>query len=116
MRMHTNVGGALRAAIPLRPFAQRGIQAGLVADRRPLPTPSLFSSLTQRRSVLRSLWLFISLFPVLCASPTQADFKDSDWQFFKAIKAHSTHAGGYVRSSLDGEVFHQSRSSLADLR
>jgi hypothetical protein len=56
------------------------------------------------------------LLPVLCPAPAQADFKKADWQFFKAIDTHSAHAGGYIRFSLDGEVFHQSRLSLADLR
>src|SRR5437016_6089180 len=73
------------------------------------------TSLTQEH-ILRSLWLFILLSAVLCASPAQADFTNSDWQFFKAIDSSSAHVGGYVCFSLDGEVFHQARLSLADVR
>jgi len=172
---HANVGGALRAAIPSSPLAPRGIQGGLVADRRPSPTSSPFSSavsqictrsairqtilspgggegvkstistlssppsgerrkrvrgrdpigklfqlyktsLTQRRSVPICFWVFIFLLLVLCTSSAQADFRKSDWQFFKAIDMNSARAGGYLRFSLDGDVFHQSRLSLADLR
>jgi Protein of unknown function (DUF3999) len=49
------------------------------------------------------------------SSSLVADFKMSDWEFYKAIQADSTTTG-HVRCSLDGEVYDRSRSSLSDLR
>ncbi len=45
-----------------------------------------------------------------------ADFKRSDWQFLKSIEMTATPADDYLRVSLDGETFHQAKSSLADVR
>ena len=44
-----------------------------------------------------------------------ADFTKSEWEFFKSLE--STPSGdGYLRISVDGEVYRSSQRSLADLR
>ena len=44
-----------------------------------------------------------------------ADFTKSEWQFSKPVEATSSNAG-YLRVSVDGEVYRRSQRSLADLR
>jgi hypothetical protein len=44
-----------------------------------------------------------------------ADFTKSDWQFSKPVETTPSN-DGYLRVSIDGEVYHRSQRSLADLR
>jgi len=49
------------------------------------------------------------------ALPAFAEFTKTDWQFSKPVEASSTN-DGYLRVSVDGEVYRRSQRSLADLR
>jgi hypothetical protein len=60
------------------------------------------------------VWLSLVL-TVLCCSSSQADFRKSDWEFYKGVEMSST-AAGYICLPLDGEVYDHSRLSLSDLR
>jgi hypothetical protein len=60
------------------------------------------------------IWLSLLLAAVLCPS-IQADFKKSDWEFYKSVPIISA-TNGHVRLSLDGQVYDHSRLSLSDLR
>jgi len=60
------------------------------------------------------VWLSLLLATILCSS-TRADFKKSNWEFYKGIQTGSV-AAGHVRFSLDGEVYDHARLSLSDLR
>jgi hypothetical protein len=60
------------------------------------------------------VWLSFLLGTVLCSS-TRADFKKFDWEFYKGLQM-SPATAGYVRLSLDGEIYDRSRLSLSDLR
>jgi Protein of unknown function (DUF3999) len=79
--------------------------------------------LSQDRSftpALRSDSRFISVFLCLCgllgvALPAYADFARNEWQFSKPVES-STSSDGYLRVSIDGEVYRRSQRSLADLR
>ena len=44
-----------------------------------------------------------------------ADFTKSEWEFFKSLES-TPSADGYLRISVDGEVYRSSQRSLADLR
>jgi Protein of unknown function (DUF3999) len=68
----------------------------------------------RRRFLATSLlWIATLLLHVTIIS---ADFKRSDWQFSKPVEASIAQASGYIRVPLDGETFHRSLRSLADLR
>ena len=71
-------------------------------------------------SALRPGSRFISASLCLCgllymALPAFAEFTKTDWQFSKPVEASSTN-DGYLRVSVDGEVYRRSQRSLADLR
>ena len=74
---------------------------------------TLLSILTGRLNCTRCLPVLILLVSVCQVS---ADFKKSEWQFSKPIGSVPPASEGYVRVSLDGQTYHQSRSSLSDLR
>jgi hypothetical protein len=63
-----------------------------------------------RTRYLASLLLLLSVYQV------SADFNKPEWQFSKPIGSISPPTEGYVRVLLDGQTYHQSRSSLSDLR
>ena len=48
-------------------------------------------------------------------STSFADFTESEWQFSKPVQT-TTSKDGYLRVSVDGEVYRRSQRSLADLR
>jgi hypothetical protein len=58
----------------------------------------------------------LALVLLLYADLLMADFKRSDWQFSKPLKTDAAQSSGYSRFSLDGQAFHHSLTSLADLR
>src|SRR5262245_12965322 len=60
------------------------------------------------------VWLSLLLVALSCSS-IQADFQKSDWELYKSVPVSSA-TNGYVRLSLDGEVYEHSRFSLSDLR
>jgi hypothetical protein len=66
-----------------------------------------------------SSWLTsvsLCLCGLLCvAFPAFADFTRSDWQFSKPVETTISN-DGYLRVSVDGEVYRRSQRSLADLR
>jgi uncharacterized protein DUF3999 len=64
------------------------------------------------RFVSVSLWLCGVLSLVLTSF---ADFTKSEWQFSKPVET-TTSNDGYLRISVDGEVYRRSQRSLADLR
>ena len=73
-----------------------------------------FCVVRRRRSRATSLlWIATLLLHVNIIS---ADFRRSDWQFSKGIEAGTAQANDYIRVSLDGQTFHRSLRSLADLR
>ena len=63
---------------------------------------------------------FISVSLCLCglvcaALPAFAEFTKTEWQFSKPVEA-ATSNDGYLRVSVDGEVYRHAQRSLADLR
>ncbi len=59
--------------------------------------------------------VLVGLFFLFGSPSLLADFKMSDWEFYKGIQLSSTTTG-HVRCCLDGEVYDRSRLSLSDLR
>jgi len=72
------------------------------------PAFSAFSLGSGRVSVSLSLLLSLVLTAV-------ADFTQSEWQFSKPVGTTASN-DGYLRVSVDGEVYRRSQRSLADLR
>jgi len=84
---------------------------------------SLIDRLWQDRSftsALRPSSPFISVSLCLCgllcaALPAFAEFTKTEWQFSKPVEAPTSNEG-YLRVSVDGEVYRRAQRSLADLR
>ena len=69
---------------------------------------------------LRPCFVLISMSLCLCGllsvvSTAFADFTKSEWQFSKPVQTTTTNEG-YLRVSVDGEVYRHALPSLADLR
>ena len=84
---------------------------------------SLIGRLWQDRHLYPALGHGFALIPVfLCTlgllgapSPAFADFAETEWQFSKPVEIPRS-IDGYLRISIDGEVYRSSQRSLADLR
>lgn len=107
-------------------MAKRKLTAALVMLRGEKPKSEDWQFAPHRRSAVARPgsffaplrlcgWPFVG---VACALSIPlmgfADFRKTDWQFSKQIELPPQ--AGYVRVTLDGEVYHRSQRSLADVR
>jgi Protein of unknown function (DUF3999) len=94
----------------VRPFLYSPLVNGerSVVRRPVLPVVKRRGSISKSLSCITILLLHVNII--------SADFRRSDWQFSKAIEAGTAQANDYIRVSVDGQTFHRSLRSLADLR
>ncbi|MCI0417607.1 MAG: DUF3999 domain-containing protein [Acidobacteria bacterium] len=74
-----------------------------------------------RETCSPSVYSMLSVSLCLCGLlgvvlPAFAEFAKTEWQFSKHVEATSTSSDGYARVAVDGQVYHRSQRSLADLR
>lgn len=89
--------------MPTESRAARFLKSSLLATTK---------TFTPRASAPVVFLLLLFLQPETAA----ADFDPVHWRFYKPVEVTAATGGAYFRLSIDGETFHRSQASLADLR